>query len=294
VAFVAEGTFSRVFRARSADGDVASPPAYAVKRLKPELEDDATAVQFLRREARVGSTVHHPRLAPILAAHVERPPYYLVLPWLAGSTLEAIIERAVDEESSEGTLGRTRALVSAKNQPPVSLIHALWFARQIAEALAALDEAGWTHSDVKPANVMISPQGHATLIDLGLARRPADEDHSIDRAQVGTPLYMAPELFVSSVRPDIRSDVFSLGMVLLELLTGHGSNRWDHLGRSAAPSRRPAPLDTRELSRAAPPSVVQLVQQMLAGEPLRRPQKPAELVSALTAIEIEFFADGME
>lgn len=294
VDLVAEGTFSRVFRARaSGAGADTSPPAYAVKRLKPELEDNALAVQLLRREARVGGAVHHPRLAPILAANVERSPFYLVMPWLSGSTLESIFDRAHDDAVARGASMGGGSL-AAPLRPPLPLIHSLWFARQIAEALAALDAAGWVHSDVKPSNVMISPLGHATLIDLGLARRPADEDHSIDRAQVGTPAYMAPELFVSTIRPDIRSDIFSLGVLLCELLTGRRFNRRTDSLQEATIPRRPTALDLRDLSRVAPPAVAQLVQQMMAGEPLRRPQTPAELVDELVALEVEFFADGIE
>jgi len=293
VELVAEGAFSRVYRARAGAGDAARPPAYAVKRLKPELADDCVAIQLLRREARVGSAIHHPRLAPILAANVERPPYYLVMPWLSGSTLEAIISRQSSDDRPQNARNGRRPVALQPILAPLSLIHSLWFTRQIAEALAALDAAGWTHSDVKPANVMVSPDGHATLIDLGLARRPADEDHSIDRAQVGTPNYMAPELFVSMVRPDIRSDIYSLGVLLFELLTGKTTHQAEP-SRAGAIPRRLTAFDLRDLPRAAPPGVAQLVQQMLAGEPLRRPQKPAEVVDALTALEIEFFADGIE
>jgi len=290
---VAEGAFSRVYQASAASADTALAPAYAVKRLKPELESDATAIQFLRREARVGSSVHHSRLAPVLAASVERPPYYLVMPWLAGSTLESLLARRLLNASSSQRSGWRRPTTESPLQTQLSLVHALWFARQIAEALSALDAAGWTHSDVKPANVMISPQGHATLLDLGLARRPADEDHSIDRALVGTPAYMAPELFVSTVRPDIRSDIFSLGALLYEALTGRKAVQWPGVTPAPAmPGRRLSP-DLKLLAQVAPPAVAQLVQQMLAGEPLRRPQKPAELVDALHALEIEYFVEGI-
>ena len=146
-----EGNFTRVYLARPADGPQNQPAAYVVKVLRKEWWRDPQAIDMQRREAWVGSKVSHPNLLPVLSASVEEPPFYLVTPKLDGATLAQLI---VDH----GRLG-------------VPL--ALWIARQVADGLAALfDATGMIHTDVKPANILVSPAGHATLIDFGFVQTP--------------------------------------------------------------------------------------------------------------------------
>ncbi len=82
--------------------------------------------------------------------------------------------------------------VAAEQRPALPV--ALWIARQVAEALEALDAAGWMHADVKPSNIRVSPAGHATLIDLGSARLRGESRSLADQPVVGTLAYMAPEM----------------------------------------------------------------------------------------------------
>ncbi|MBI2825000.1 MAG: serine/threonine protein kinase [Planctomycetia bacterium] len=268
LAVAAEGAFAHVYRAQAAGRASPNEQGYAIKRLKPRFESDPTAVRLLRREARIGSAITSSHLVPILAAHVDEPPYYLVMPWLAGQTLAARL--AVQRKLGVG--------------------EALWLARQVAEGLAALEEAGWIHADVKPANVMVSPEGHATLLDLGFARRPADEDQA-SRPMVGTPWYMAPETFVSAVRPDVRSDIFSLGVVLYEMLAGRRPFEAVTAAGLINAHRQQEPPPIRELVPEMPSDVAKLVHAMLAKEPLRRPQTAVEVVTKLTALEVECFGE---
>ncbi len=266
VELAAEGTFARVYRARPCTRGDDVTAAYAVKRIKPEWEHDAAAIKLVRREARVGRAIGNAHLVPVLDAALQHPPYYLVMPWLPGETLDVILQSGDWQRKASD---------------------ALWIARQVTEALAALDAAGWTHSDVKPANIMISPDGHATLLDLGLARRPADEDYAVDRVVAGSPSYMAPETFVSSLRPDIRSDLFSLGVVLYEMLSGqvpYAGRDWESLAQA---HRQQGIPDIRHHVRNLGAPVARLLEELLANQPLRRPQKPAELLARLTALEIE-------
>jgi serine/threonine-protein kinase len=261
-----EGQWSRVYQARPTDAARDQPALYAVKVLQPKWESDPRVLELLCREARVGSKVSHQHLVPILAANIHEPPYYLVMPLLEGQSLASYLRRTA--------------------LPPVSV--ALWIARQAAEALEALHAAEWLHGDVKPSNLLIAPGGHVTLIDLGFAAR-SKQNHSLaDRPLVGTLHYIAPELLISRHPADIRSDVYSLGVTLFEMLSGQRPFQAEDAGQLAAQHRQDLPADLRAIAPHLLPRVAGLVRQMLAKEPLRRPM-PQELIDRLAALEIATF-----
>jgi serine/threonine-protein kinase len=173
----------------------------------------------------------------------------------------------------------------------IDLPEALWIARQTAEAMDALHAAGWMHGDVKPSNIFISPEGHVTLLDLGFARRCNETGSAADRFVVGTCNYIAPEMIVSAVRPDIRSDIYSLGVVLFELLAGRLPFTGRDLAELAGEHQSASPPDLRRLAPYLPAEVVLLVRRMIAKEPLRRPQTPRELIDRLVELEIATFSE---
>ena len=158
-----------------------------------------------RRAAWIGRTVSHPNLLPVLSAGVGQPPFYLASPKLEGRTLDRILQ---DEDN-------------------LPLPTKLWIVRQIAEALAALHEStNMIHADVKPGNIFVSPEGHATLIDLGFAHTPNESRHwslrpeiSPSRPVMGTLHYIAPEAITSSMAAEPRSDIYSLGVMFYQMLT---------------------------------------------------------------------------
>jgi serine/threonine protein kinase len=268
VRLVGEGSWTRVYAARPLGSPADRPAHYAIKVLHERIEQEPEAIGLLCREALVSGSVSHPHLVPVLAAQLADEPRYLVMPWLEGATLAAHI---------------------ARQRPRLPI--ALWLVRQAAEALGALHDAGWMHCDVKPDNIFVSPRGHVTLVDLGFARRPLEESSIVDRPVVGTIQYIAPEMISSSLRADIRSDIYSLGVTLFELLSGERPFAGKDLAELADQHRTAAPPDLRRLVPELPCKLVELVGKMLAKEPLRRPQTPQELVQQLVALEIETFTD---
>ncbi|MEX0586096.1 MAG: protein kinase, partial [Pirellulales bacterium] len=162
VRLMAEGNFTRVYQARpvedlesdSVEAELARrPAAYVLKALRKEWWRDPAAIDMQRREAWVGSKVSHPNLLPVLSASVQEPPFFVVAPLVDGVALSQILTE----------------------QGPLVVPLALWIARQVAEGLDALFAgARLIHADVKPGNILVSPSGHATLIDFGFAQTPAE------------------------------------------------------------------------------------------------------------------------
>jgi eukaryotic-like serine/threonine-protein kinase len=222
----------------------------------------------LQREAFVGRSVSHPHLVPALATCVTEPPRFMVMPWLDGQTLSELLATG----------------------PSIDVPAALWFVRQAAEGLDALHQAGWMHGDVSASNIHVSPSGHVTLIDLSFARRTNETGSVADRCVMGTYHYLAPEYLTSALRADIRSDIYSLGIVLYEMLAGRVPFEAESAEALASLHCRAIPPDLARLAPQAVPEVVQLVRRMLAKDPLRRPQSPRDLVSELVALEIATFS----
>jgi serine/threonine-protein kinase len=236
--------------------------------LHPRWEDRPEAVALLRREAKVGRAVVHPHVVPVLAAHVHEPPYFVVMPRLVGQTLAARLAGG-----------------------PLPAAIALWIARQTAEGLDVLHRHGYLHGDVKPANILIAPSGHVTLLDLGFARRFDETGSAVNRLVLGTINYLAPELLVSALRADERTDVFSLGIVLFEMLTGRPPLVACDLTELLRMQNEYRPPNLRATRPELSASLSGLVRRMLFKEPLRRPQSMSEVIEQLVRLEIDALAD---
>jgi serine/threonine-protein kinase len=262
------GELADVYLARVVDGRKQQPASYALKVLSELWQSNPAGLALLAREVQVARGVAHAHLVPILAASLEEPPYYLAMPYLEGHSLAEYL-------AGEITL----------DLPVI-----FWIARQAAEAAHALARESWMHGDVKPNNIIVSPSGHATLIDLGFATRTTCRASLRNRPLLGTLNYIAPEMLYSAYGGDSQSDVYSLGVVLFEMLTGRLPFDARDISELAVQHRQQLPSNVRSLVPQVPTRAARLVQQMLAKDPLRRPT-PDELVRRLIALEIETFAE---
>lgn len=269
VSLLGEGAFARVFRGRPAGSRSCQAAHYAVKVMRDRWQNDATAIECWHREATVGRAVVHRNLVSVLDAQLAEPPRLIVMPYVPGGSLAARLTRS----------------------KWLGLPMAIWITRQVAEALCALHAAGWAHLDIKPSNVLISASGHVTLLDLSMARPLESVACVIDRPVLGTLKYVAPELLTSQIPADGRSDIYSLGVMLFELLTGRLPFNGETAGDLVVNHRQGVPKNIQAMVPSLPAGLVRLVRHMLAKDPLRRPQTAAGLVERLVSIEIETLAE---
>ena len=265
---VAEGNWTQLYQAQAASASPGSPPQYAVKTIRPQCVGSSIAQRILAREVEVARTVTHPHIVPVLAWQLRHEPQYIVMPWLEGVSLRDLLRR----------------------RSPLPTAEALWLTRQIAEGLAALHAAGWIHADLKPENIIVNSDYHVTLIDLGFCVRPAEIQ---DRRRViaGTLNYIAPEWWTVGGRPDARSDLFSLGIILYEMLFGRRPFNAKTLDQLVALHRSWPLPNARSMRGTLPQDLVRLLRSLLARIPERRPHSATALIEALYPLEIEFFTD---
>ena len=192
-----QGGMAMVYLAH--DTQLERPVALKVPRFG-EVEDPALIARF-QREARIAATLRHPNLCPVYDLGQVDGVHFLAMPVLTGETLAARLQRA----------GRLPAQVAVR------------FAARIARAVQTMHAAGILHRDLKPANVMIDGQDEPIVMDFGLARRSAAGDVRLTGSAVflGTPAYAPPEQIGGNAEAlSPASDVYSLGAVLYEMLTG--------------------------------------------------------------------------
>ena len=209
------GGMGWVYRARQSDLD----RDVALKILPPESARDPAFAERFRREARTLARLCHPNIVAIHDFGQAGPYYYLVMEYVEGSNL--------------------RELEQSRRLSPAE---ALAIIPRICEGLQFAHDAGVVHRDVKPENILIDRQGRVKIADFGIAKlmdRKPDVTLTGRQQSLGTPHYMAPEQVGASEHVDHRADIYSLGVVFYEMLTGELP-----LGRFGPPSQK-LPLDTR-------------------------------------------------
>lgn len=191
---IGQGGMGVVYRAQ----DVNLGRDVALKVLKDELRDNPRVVARFRREAEAIAALDHPRIVQVYSVGAVGNIPYFAMEFIEGKPLHRILRR--------------HRFLQWKP--------ALQIARDVAEALEAAHEAGIIHRDIKPGNILVDRAGHAYVSDFGIAKvLTAETQLTVDGTKLGTPQYMSPER-VQGQEITIESDIYSLGVVLFQMLTG--------------------------------------------------------------------------
>jgi serine/threonine protein kinase len=239
----------------------------AIKVLLPQFSEDEGAIKRFFDEARAVNEIGHRGIVDIFSlGQLPDGAHYLVMEYLDGTSFEGLLKQ-------RGTL------------PPVE---ALGLLEEVLEAVGAAHRAKIIHRDLKPSNIFLVDGGsgrpYVKLLDFGVAKLAADAD-GVSKATglIGTPLYMAPEQ-VEGKRASAATDIYSLGVVLFELLTGRPP--FEALSPMEMMNRHLEAIPPRvsQLRPGLPPEIDRLVERMLAKKPQDRPQDAEELRAELANI----------
>jgi hypothetical protein len=256
---IARGGMGTVFLAR----DLRLDRVVALKVLSQEQLRDPAAVQRFQNEARAAAKLDHENIARVYFVGEDRGVHFIAFEYVRGTTVREAV-------AAQGVLSQDDAVN---------------YTLQATEALRHLDAAGVVHRDIKPSNLIVTPSGRVKLVDLGLARQTAptdEEDLTVTGTTLGTFDYISPEQARDPRNVDIRSDIYSLGCTLYQMLTGsppypRGSSVEKLLQHSAG-----RPPDPVEVNPRISPRLSLVVQRMMASSPDERYASPQALIDELS------------
>jgi serine/threonine protein kinase len=237
----------------------------AIKVLRPELASILGPTRF-HREIEILTRLRHPNILPILDSDDRGPFLYFVMPYVAGDSLEALVQR-------EGALPLDRVLE---------------IARDLAAAIDYAHGEGILHRDIKPGNVLLEKQ-RALVCDFGIARAietASEEPISSSGLVIGTPAYMSPEQAISG-QLDRRSDIYALGCVVYEMLAGEPPFTGASYQAIIARQLGDKPRSLRVVRPDLPPAVELAVLSALQKDPSERPASAGLLLGELTRFQTD-------
>lgn len=249
------GGMGSVYRVR----DLVLDEEVALKILRKDLANNINAITRFRREVRLTRRITHPNVIRIYDVGEHRHEHYYTMECVVGEVM------------------------SAQLGAPFRLDQTVDVCIQLADGLAATHAAGVIHRDLKPDNILMGRDGRVVLTDFGVATMRDDSTtRSLPLRGAGTPLYMAPEQI--EARPvDERTDLYALGLIMFELLTGKtpwsGNDDAVRVARLSVPAPSP-----QSINPSLPDELAQLVLQLLAREPVDRPAKASDVGQRLRAM----------
>jgi formylglycine-generating enzyme required for sulfatase activity/tRNA A-37 threonylcarbamoyl transferase component Bud32 len=258
---IAQGGMSTVYKAV----DPNLQRTVAVKLIHPHLSQDPEFVRRFEKEATAVAQLRHPNIIQVYDFDHEGDVYYMVLEFVPGETLQTWLKR----------------LNSAHQRLPLK--DTIRIMATICDAVAYAHQHGTIHRDLKPANVILNPQGQPILMDFGVAKMLGETYHTATGTVLGTALYMSPEQ-ARGEPLDERTDIYSLGVMLFEMITGQPPFEADSAVVVLMKHVNEPVPDICQLNGDAPDELVAVVEKALAKDPAYRYQTASDMAAALRAI----------
>ena len=257
-ALIGQGGMAAVYKAY----DPNLRRSVAIKVIHTHLSNNPEFVRRFEEEAAAVAHLRHPNIVQVFDFNHDQDRYYMVMEFIPGETLQTRLKRLNEA-------GRRLPVESAAR-----------FASDICDAAEYAHQRGMIHRDIKPANVMLDVNGKAILMDFGIARMVGGTQHTATGAVLGTALYMAPEQ-IQGLHADGRADIYSLGILLFETLSGHPPFEADSAMTVMMMHLNDPVPDIRSLQPEVPAQMVALIEKATAKNRDERYQSAAELAAEL-------------
>ncbi len=236
----------------------------ALKLLNPEIAADEKAIERFRNELKYARKISHRNVCRMFDLSEEEGTQYITMEYVPGEDLKGTIRRV-------GQLSIGKAISISK---------------QVCEGLAEAHRLGVVHRDLKPQNIMVDREGNARIMDFGIARSIKTKGITGTGVMIGTPDYMSPEQ-VEGKEVDHRSDIYSLGVILYEMVTGGVPFEGDTPLSVIVKHKSEAPPNPKEVNAQIPIDLSQMILRCLEKDKERRYQKAEDILSELNKIEKE-------
>jgi len=249
------GNVYRVFD-KKVDGEI------ALKLVKPEIASDKNTLERFRNELKLARDITHKNVCRMYDLNEDKGTHYITMEYVPGGDLKRFIRRS--KQLGIGT--------------------ALSIAKQICEGLVEAHRLGVVHRDLKPNNIMIDDNGNARIMDFGIARSLSAKGITGKGVMIGTPEYMSPEQ-VEGKEVDQRSDIYSLGIIMFEMVTGRVPFEGDMPFVIGMKHKSEKPKEPKEFNLQIPEDLNRVILKCLEKEKENRYQNSVEVLSVLNQIE---------
>ena len=258
VGILGAGGMGQVYKVRN----MISDRVEALKILLPNLEADPELADRFLREIKVQASLDHPNIAALHTAQRVGNQVLMFMEFVEGESLESLLQRG-----------------------PLPAAYGVNYIGQVAAALAYAHARGIIHRDIKPANMMLTPDGTVKLMDFGIAKAAADRRLTQTGHTVGSLYYMSPEQINGGQNVDARSDLYSLGVALYEVVTGRRPFQGDSDYSIMAAHLQSTPVPPIQIDPSVPAPLNQIILTAIAKDPAQRFQSADAFRAALESVQ---------